>query len=869
MAINLNESVWGKKEHLVQPTGTSYRHTCILYPYYVATDEYYAEHPISFVSQRNALYNADNGIQQTTDVSTVDMSICSWSIPTAAAVNHVWYMGRYNDDIISTSNAGLVEVTVDDRQSYPTYFTMGNKNGGYTYLNNSSHLLDNYNNNINIQSAEYRTRIGSSFPGLSTINTPIVSFGYKAALNVVYVTCCTETYFYETVEYGDIINRVPTIVTDSSTYRVPLYNYYHNEINGTKINEIYPVVLNVEIVPYFDQANSNVETSNPSRYNNTPYIYPMSFVKYRSLKDIENTTIFGNNSSDPWYNNTHVYLTYGGYLILGMYYSSGNNSAPMATRGTNALEALAAYTSSNTTSQFQTWNYCRSKQLETKEITKLIRYDSTSCYIRLGYKDLTEAEILREAAYQGLWFAADTSKINVNLYDVVNGTADLSSATENGKYIFMPKFDEHLVTTGEYVSAYDINSDPTAYSDLININWGWRFNLSNDYNYDPSYDPPAPPPPHPEPETEDTGDIANIGFSRRFGNHLKVWCLYQNQIDTIVSAINDIYQSSSDPVVQWQTDFQGVNPADYIVGFYAMLLTPPRTDTTSTFTLGAVDFDGGISAYRYNFNAANAGFFTFGEVDIPNYGNFLDYAPYTQLEVYIPLCGTVEVDTAYFMGHKMCIDMYYDVYTMSCVAAIYRISSKGKTLYKTVNGTIGAQIPILSKNMGDYQSTIHALESAHRQNENRLITSMMTAGISAAVAIGSGGAAIPAIAGIGLGGMGMINTLEQQKQIEYQLDHTQPTIAQTGVAETQNSFCVGQLKAKLNIKRAYVLPHDDSVYSSTVGNACCINTTVGDMSGLTICSDLICDNIRNVYGDSPTVEEINAIKQAFSNGVIV
>lgn len=446
--------------------------------------------------------------------------------------------------------------------------------------------------------------------------------------------------------------------------------------------------------------------------------------------------------------------------------------------------------------------------------------------------------IYKQIAFLGLPFIKATSASD---YNVALGEARFC----------LPKFDNDGITTGEY-------EEGTNALTLPNAQWT--------DGHESGYDPNKPP----TPEIEDKGDIANIGaYTRRFGNHLKVWCLYQNQVDTITAAINNIYQSSADPVVQWQTDFQGVNPADYIVGFYAMLLTPPRTDSPFTFTLGAVDFDGDISAYKYNFNAANAGFFSFGTVDVTGYGNFLDYAPYTQLEVYIPLCGTVEVDTAYFMGHKMCIDMYYDIYTMSCVAAISRISSLGKTLYKTVNGTIGAQIPILSKNMGDYQSAIHALESAHRQNENRLITSMMTAGISAAVAIGSGGAAIPAIAGVGLGGMGMINTIEQQKQIEYQLDHTQPTIAQTGVAETQNSFCVGQLKAKLNIKRAYILPHDDSIYSSTVGNACCINTTVGAMSGLTICSDIICDNITNIYGDSPTLDEVNAIKQAFTNGVII
>ena len=100
--------------------------------------------------------------------------------------------------------------------------------------------------------------------------------------------------------------------------------------------------------------------------------------------------------------------------------------------------------------------------------------------------------------------------------------------------------------------------------------------------------------------------------------------------------------------------------------------------------------------------------------------------------------------------------------------------------------------------------------------------------------------------------------------VEYQLDHTQPAVSQTGVAEAQNSFCVGQLKAKLVIKRAYPLSGiNNTIYSKTVGNACCITTTVGSRSGLIVCSNIKCDGIP------ATLEEINAIKQAFASGVYV
>lgn len=487
-----------------------------------------------------------------------------------------------------------------------------------------------------------------------------------------------------------------------------------------------------------------------------------------------------------------------------------------------------------------------------KSVYVYSNHDYWTAYARIlctaTNKEAAKAYAMKQIAYLGLPFVIDPE------------TAKTGKIGDVG--VYLPKFDEDGVTTGEYEEGENALTLP-------NAQWV-------DGRQGADYDPIKPPIRVPE----DRGDIANVGASRRFRNPLKVWCLYNQNIDGLLSAINDIYQETADPDVQWQRDFQGSNPTDYIVGFYAILLNPPKTNNTQTFTLGPVDFDGSLSYYRYNFDAQNAGYFTFGTValdgtgDYRPYGDFRDYAPYTQLEVYIPLCGTVELDPAYFVGHSIKIDMYYDIFTMSCVAAIYRVSSLGTTLYKTVNGTIGAQIPLLSRDMGTYQNTIKALESAHKQNENRLITSTMTAGIGAAITIGTGGAAMPALAGVGLGGMGLINTIEQGKLLDYQLDHTQPAIAQTGVAETQNSFCVGQLKAKINIKCAQPIENtNDAIYSNTVGNACCIATTVQYMSqhmpGLTICSDIKCGGIRRSSGESPTLEEINAIKQAFINGVYV
>lgn len=444
---------------------------------------------------------------------------------------------------------------------------------------------------------------------------------------------------------------------------------------------------------------------------------------------------------------------------------------------------------------------------------------------------------------------------------------DIFDSAENigSNKVYLPVFNEHMITTGEYKQGMESLTLP-------NATWGDVFGADMP-DYDPTYDPDEPP----EPDN-DFGDLYNTGHMQyRFDTKLNIWCFYNGGqhagIDTVINAINNLYLNDPDGNSKWQLDFKGSNPSDYIIGLYVTPLIVPHSTNVSTFTLGPVDFDGDINTYTYN----GSGHFTFGSVnlygdDYPLFGDFRDYAPYTQIELYIPLCGTITLDPAFFVGHSITIDMYYDILTMSCVAAIYR---DGITLYKTINGSIGAQIPITSLDMGSYQNTIHALESAQKQNDMRLMTSILTMGASAAAAIATGGVSLGVGAAALTGAAGLYQTVEQGQQIDYNIDHTAPTVAQTGTAEAQNSFCVGSMYAKLFVKRAKLLSgHNDTVYSKTVGNACCINDYIGGTednprSGLVVCSNINTNDITNSYGESPTVEEINAIKQAFSTGVYI
>ena len=433
--------------------------------------------------------------------------------------------------------------------------------------------------------------------------------------------------------------------------------------------------------------------------------------------------------------------------------------------------------------------------------------------------------VLKQIAYLGLPFVYDP--------------ADAARGRIGNIGVYLPVFDENGVTTGEYKEGADALRLP-------NSEW-------TDGREGAGYDPGRR-------ENDDFGYLFNPHNTNRFATGLTVWCMYQQDILDVLSGINNLYLTDPDGNSKWQLDFKGSNPDDYIVSCKAMLLDVAHTDTTSAFKLGPVPFDG-IACYKYN----DTGYFSFGSIDInAYYGDFRDCQPYTSMELYIPLCGTVDIDPEYFTGHSMEIIMMYDVYTGACTAGIYR---DHYTLYKAVNGQIGADIPVSALQMGTYQSTVHALQAAQKQNEIRLAASAVTVAAGAAALIAApatGGASLIAGAGLISGAAGLLGGVMQEQNYDYQIEHTQPVPAQTTAAETQNNFCVGGLYPILYIKRAKMLSsYDAEIYSHTIGNACLINGYVGSQTGLVMCSAV------DLSGVPATVEEINAIKQALGKGVYV
>lgn len=475
------------------------------------------------------------------------------------------------------------------------------------------------------------------------------------------------------------------------------------------------------------------------------------------------------------------------------------------------------------------------------------QFRATSIYEVSDSNTFTKAQILalikHEVSFYGFEFFIQWGDSGAGTWSV--GDDDL----------YLPVFDEHLITTGRYVSGSAALSAP-------NATWGNVFDDSMP-TYDKDYNPK---PDEKDKDENDSGELNNMGSFNKFPSCLTAYAMSLEKFQSVLQSINTLYQSDPDGVKKWELDFKGSNPSDYIVGAYVSVCNFGLSESTFPITIGPVDLSVTVPSMVANkILFTDSGYFDCGSVDIDHfYSDFRDYAPYTQLELYLPLCGTVDLDTAYFMGHSVSITYYYDYNTMSCSACIYR---DGITLYKVVNGSIGAEIPLTSMRMGDYQNAIHALEQAQKQNEIRMATAMVSMGISAAGLLAApvtGGASL-GLTALGLNGVKSgIETVNAVEDINYNIEHKQPTPAQTGASEAQNAFCVGSMYPYLFIKRAKMLEDFDAeIYGHTVGYACNVNAHIGDMSGYTVATNI------DTSGINATVDEINAIKQAFSKGVYI
>lgn len=187
------------------------------------------------------------------------------------------------------------------------------------------------------------------------------------------------------------------------------------------------------------------------------------------------------------------------------------------------------------------------------------------------------------------------------------------------------------------------------------------------------------------------------------------------------------------------------NPAEYVI---SLCYYPFDINSTGIITTDTTVSIGGITSEVEALAATDSGipYFYGGAVEVGNYYNsYLDYEPYTSIDIYIPYIGVRPLNVSQVVGHTLCIGYYVDFNTQQ-ITALIGLDGDSTNLGQVVTqyiGTVGVNTP---------------LSGTSAQDVTRNIVTQ-TAGLITGVGALAGGVATGNIAAAAVGASSTVSTL--------------------------------------------------------------------------------------------------------------
>lgn len=248
------------------------------------------------------------------------------------------------------------------------------------------------------------------------------------------------------------------------------------------------------------------------------------------------------------------------------------------------------------------------------------------------------------------------------------------------------------------------------------------------------------------------------------------------------------------------------DPMDAIIGL-SIVPVKPSLAGSKTVKIGNVSTDISMSYCSRQFVEKNI-----GSIAIKKFvGSFMDYAPYTKIQIYLPYIGVRDLNPDDVIGETITVKYHIDILTGGC-AAMISVGSKG-VMYQ-YNGSCIANVPLTAINYsGAIQNAVSAIGS----------------GITAVVGMATGAAPLT---GVGVAGLATsaANTALSSK----------PTI--------QRSGSMGGSAGLMSVQQCYLIvtrprmsvPQQLNKFGGYPAN---INAKLSTMKGLTMIDSIILDDI--------------------------
>lgn len=355
-------------------------------------------------------------------------------------------------------------------------------------------------------------------------------------------------------------------------------------------------------------------------------------------------------------------------------------------------------------------------------------------------------------------------------------------------------------------------------------------------------------------DEKDFGNLNTVLHRGSIAAGCKWYGLNSTQLNSLITWMNSGYQPASND--QFVNDFKGVNPAEYITSITYLPFYPIPSGTDELINIGPLStaVSGRKIAYEYGVTV------DLGSYTLDRYFNdFRDFKPYTAISLYIPFCGTIELDAANYYNRTINVKLMIDMSTGSCTGLVFA----NDLLIDTISGQCGVKIPLAAFNMGDYQDAIinaqYQLKQAERQRDNAMIgagIAIVGGAITAGTGIGAVAGAAAAIYAVNK----MYDARDRIENIEYNIEHMQPKQTSISTGSPTNSLGM-EYDARLIITRPTTLDTDINIYGHTVGYMTNKQGILSDFSGFTQCSNV------DLSGIPMTSSELASIHEALKSGV--
>ncbi len=191
--------------------------------------------------------------------------------------------------------------------------------------------------------------------------------------------------------------------------------------------------------------------------------------------------------------------------------------------------------------------------------------------------------------------------------------------------------------------------------------------------------PPIIPPP--------TIGITSSGFITLF-----------NPTMSELSALNDVLWSED-----FITNFRKMI-SDPIDGIISLLAVPISPSTGGKKNVRFGNYDSGISMRKVN---NQFGSYSCGSMKISEkFKNYLDYAPYTRVILYLPFIGFITLNTNEVMNSTIAVNYNIDFLTGDCIAQVSINKTGLKAVGYVFNGNMGMQLPVTGANYSRLYSSV-------------------------------------------------------------------------------------------------------------------------------------------------------------------